>query len=920
MIIGQDELVELTMNVARGADGASPALLLEGPTGIGKSTLLRNAVTSVSDGDIRVLFAAAGAQDSSQPFQSLNELLWPIVDAVENLPAPLRLSLSEALQSSPAPRPPQMLLKQAVLALFAMVAKAAPVLLVVDDVDKLDRYSHDVLVHVIARLTGARVRALLSARHGALPNGMDRVAQVVEVAPLDDRHAAELLETQLRPPAPALRGELVRWSRGNPLALIESARACARTGVTKFRVQGIAGPGGGYAQFVGLLAGLPPDCRALMRHAAAGIGTESVDAITEAAGLGPDLSRWDPAVSAGLLTITDDGLVRFGHPLLRTAAYAESTPHERRIAHLALSESARLDPLCRAWHAASAAGHPDENTAAALETAVLRRGDDLYIARGLQRAAELSTDNVSAARRYGLAARAANFAGDPAWARSLSDRAVAGTDDATLRGYAIWTRASVLLQSARLSEANGLIHSVLDDPNPPPGSLALHLVTVAASAAYYSGDRRQRDLLRRWLSRMPDARGAGAQLPGAFPADAVDLQRAYIGLLADGTLDERWQRPGPAAVEPYRRLVTGVAAYLAEDSATAALDLAQAVDLFTDAGGLRGFTHLLAPLAWALLDTGRWTALSGLLDDAAAMPAVSELTLLDGEIASCRAQLLAYRGDRTGSQNALNRARNGARHTGESLATEVASIRAAGWSASGAGDFEGAYQVFRRLFGTDGRPAHFVVSYRGMAELAWSAARCGRTAEARTVIAGIADRLGSRPPVRLGLLRHQALALVATPDREAEHHYRLAVFDPAGQDWPLEQARARLHYGEWLRRTRRPSEARTQLSAALETFDRLGAHPLADIAASELRAAGGASPPTRTPAALEGLTAQQQQIVTLAASGLTNREIAARLKLSPRTIGSHLYQAYPKLGVSRRHELREFAPQGTGPDRTWSPA
>ena len=122
----------------------------------------------------------------------------------------------------------------------------------------------------------------------------------------------------------------------------------------------------------------------------------------------------------------------------------------------------------------------------------------------------------------------------------------------------------------------------------------------------------------------------------------------------------------------------------------------------------------------------------------------------------------------------------------------------------------------------------------------------------------------------------------------------------------MERARARLHYGEWLRRARRPAQARTQLAAALAVFERLGAVPFAQLARAELRAAGVSDSAARPVAGLDSLTAQERQIVTMAASGLTNREIGQRFNLSPRTIASHLYKVYPKLGVSRRHQLRDI--------------
>ena len=109
-----------------------------------------------------------------------------------------------------------------------------------------------------------------------------------------------------------------------------------------------------------------------------------------------------------------------------------------------------------------------------------------------------------------------------------------------------------------------------------------------------------------------------------------------------------------------------------------------------------------------------------------------------------------------------------------------------------------------------------------------------------------------------------------------------------------------------MRRARRPAEARPLLSTALAVFERQGAEALAALARAELRAAGVVSKSARTTAGFESLTAQEQQIVRLVASGMTNRQIGDQLNLSPRTIASHLYHVYPKLGISRRHELRDL--------------
>jgi len=131
--------------------------------------------------------------------------------------------------------------------------------------------------------------------------------------------------------------------------------------------------------------------------------------------------------------------------------------------------------------------------------------------------------------------------------------------------------------------------------------------------------------------------------------------------------------------------------------------------------------------------------------------------------------------------------------------------------------------------------------------------------------------------------------------------------DPDGESWPFERAQLRLDYGEWLRRQRRINDAKAVLASALETLRRLGAAPWTRRAEAELRACGVITQATpAAPDALAGLTAQQREIVILAGHGLTNSEIADRLFLSPRTVASHLYRSYPKLGIAGRHQLRDL--------------
>jgi DNA-binding CsgD family transcriptional regulator len=139
---------------------------------------------------------------------------------------------------------------------------------------------------------------------------------------------------------------------------------------------------------------------------------------------------------------------------------------------------------------------------------------------------------------------------------------------------------------------------------------------------------------------------------------------------------------------------------------------------------------------------------------------------------------------------------------------------------------------------------------------------------------------------------------------DAEDHYREALRLHAASGRPFDQARTALLYGEWLRRNRRGTDARAHLRTALTLFDRTGARPWADRARAELRAAGEPVPQKApAPDRLSLLTPQELQVVRLAASGATNRDIAAQLFISPRTVSHHLYRAFPKLGVTNRTAL-----------------
>src|SRR5712691_7343730 len=239
--------------------------------------------------------------------------------------------------------------------------------------------------------------------------------------------------------------------------------------------------------------------------------------------------------------------------------------------------------------------------------------------------------------------------------------------------------------------------------------------------------------------------------------------------------------------------------------------------------------------------------------------------------------------------------------------------RALGVAALADGSYLQAFTQLRALFSQDGTPLHNYASYLGLADLAAAAVRADRRMEGCDLIKHALSRLDATASARLGQLIARARGILAGPD-EAEAHFDEALCDPAGNQWPFERAQLRLDYAEWLRRRRRINDAKPVLTEALGTFRRLGARSWSQRTEAELRACGVAvaAPPGKRDA-LGELTPQQRQIVRLASDGLTNAQIGDRLFLSPRTVSSHLYRSYPKLGVAGRHQLRDVIARASTP-------
>lgn len=320
-------------------------------------------------------------------------------------------------------------------------------------------------------------------------------------------------------------------------------------------------------------------------------------------------------------------------------------------------------------------------------------------------------------------------------------------------------------------------------------------------------------------------------------------------------------------------------------------------------------------LALALYETGAWAAAQSTAEDAfrAAAEAGADNVTVGSPL--LQATLHALRGDHQAARAQAQEAVRGL-DLRKSRSLHVRYRHALGLAAFVAGDHDNAYDLLRATFTRDFTPlpVHYHASVYYLGDLAAAAVRAGRADDARSVLEAADHSLGATRSPRVHAVVRRATALLSDSE-DAERHFVSALADPACARWPFELALTRLDFGEWLRRRRRAAEARPMLGGALEIFQRLGAQPWAERAAAELRAAGApVSLPTASPAA--ELTSQERQIAELAAQGLTNRDIAALLHLSPRTVGYHLHKVFPKLGIRSRGQLRDaLSPDAGQPPR-----
>jgi DNA-binding CsgD family transcriptional regulator len=890
----------------------SQVLVLCGEAGIGKTALL-DYVEGRASG-CHVARATGVESEMELSFAGLHQLCAPMLDRLEHLPGPQQEALGIAFGLRVGTAPDRFRVSLAALGLLSSFAEKQPLVCLVDDAQWLDRASAQVLGFVARRLFAESVGLVFAVRD---PSERPELAGLppLDVRGLSTPDARALFDWAIPWRVDErVKDRIVAESRGNPLALQEMSRAGTVAQLAGGYGATDAAPLTGRIEkgFQQQALALPDETRRLLRIAAAEpLGDLAL--LWRAArhlGVSPDAAA--AAESADLIELRG-GRVYFRHPLVRAALHATGTVAERRAIHAALAEAtdAAIDPDRRAWHRALAVLDEDEALALELEASAARaqaRGGLVAAAAFLERAA-LATPDPSRRTARLLSAAAARFdAGMPDAAHELVVRAASGPAplDELQRARIDRMRAQIVFARRRGGDAPRLLLDAARRLHPLDAGLARDTYLEAIGAAIYAGrlaaiGARDAATAARTAPPAPQPprltdlllEGMVARFTGDYTSSIDALRRALSAfrrqaVTAEGPPCWLWIAC-PVAPEP-------LAADLWDDEAWH--ELAEtAVHVARDAGALAVLPIALTYRAGVHVHAGEFAAASALLEEADAITlAMGNAPLRYGTLS-----LAAWRGDEAPAVRVIDQCRRDATARGDGRALGLIGYVTAVLN-NGLGRYDAA------LAGAEEACEDEDLGFYGwsLVELIEAAARTGAYEKANAALQELESRTrAAGTDWGLGMLDRSRALL--SDGAIADALYRESIERLARCRIAVHAARARLIYGEWLRRENRRVDAREQLRAAFAMLDDIGADAFAERARRELLATGE-TVRKRTADSSNTLTAQETQIALLAAEGRTNPEIAARLFISARTAEYHLHKVFAKLGINSRRELHRALP------------
>ncbi|MDF6046214.1 LuxR C-terminal-related transcriptional regulator [Streptomyces sp. JH14] len=902
----RDVLGELGSALDGARDGRGSAVVIRGGPGSGKSTLLRRtADVAVAEG--WQVFQISGVPGGAgPPFSALRSLAYPVLNASRDLPAALRTALLDTVAGGVGATD-ALLAYSGLRQLLLAVARRRPTMVIVDDGQWLDLGSAKALAFLAHRLSGSRL-ALMAASPLDIPGPLDGNGTLeLVLTGLDDR-AADLLLTDHHPDlAPGVRTAVTATAQGNPLVLIDLPSALTPAqrrgeaalpdplpvGVTVERALG------------GPFRDLSVDTRVMLSLLATVDGEATrKDVVSAAEALGIDADALVPAERTGL--VTGEQVLRFSTPAYRCLAEATAPAAVRRLARSAWADYGYTQlGQTRDGQASAASGEPAMKRFDALARAALGRRDWGAGFRALQRAGDASTHPEQRSRRYAAAGEAALRAGRPDEALAvIRDRPAVDGPGGADGSFELVRTCAEFDTVCRVGRSSGELAGALSSGTVIGSEVRDEAALRLAETGSLRLSPEPARIALDWLEQHDGVGGEPLRI--AVTAHLAPVTRAAEIrerlFAAVGRFHENSGLSDP------RELVWMADAALRIDEAGLADLLVTTALRRLDPNDHSRIRHCEALQADLMLSAGRWTELR---DFAASR---RERTRRDGggrhdiDVTSRLLLVYACQGRYEQAETLLHEVcRWGAEH-GSAHHLHLAE-HAALLLALARGDDAPARQGIPAPLPGGGDPVTSAEARRAYVDVMRAALAQGDTGAARDLHARASARRLEDVSAETSLaVRHGAALLAAYEDAaDADERFRRALEAASSSTRPFARARLALDYGRWLRRQRETAAARTQLRASQDVFVRLGAVPWRDMALAELRAISVSARDTaagtvQSPGAAF-LSAQERRIARLAAQGLSNRQIADRLFISPRTVGSHLYKVYPRLGVSSRREL-----------------
>jgi DNA-binding NarL/FixJ family response regulator len=899
---------------APGLDSHRPGggtLIFVGEPGIGKTALLQAGLSSAQDRGLKALHGRGSESERHLPFAVLFDLVRPVLDHARDLSPVHRSALSQAfgLEQSAQPIEP-FFVALAALELVVEAATSQPLLVVIDDAHAMDQPSRDVIAFIARRLGSERVAVLLATRPDA---AIELAASIPDTGivlrtlrTLDLEQSRRLIHLRDRRLPRSVEQAVLRQADGNPLALLELPRALRNHGVLESDWPHEQAPLTSRLEMS--FATRLDDLSAVTRVLLGIMSVNDSNLLSEAAAAaklraGRELMPGDiaPAVSAGLIT-SDGSLIGFRHPLVRSAVWRATAAGERAAAHAALAQVTAADPDRSVWHRACASLQADEPLAEALEAAALRaltRGAPGTAVQWLERAAELSEDEALHAKRLLRAAEVAFELGRPATVRRLMQRAQAPGLGAAERARLLWLEGA--FDDGTPGDADGvrrLISSAASARDRAEADLAIHLLHGAATRCW-------------WGEPGAEVRAALVGTADSLPLDSRDP--SYLATIAVAGDFER-----------HAEVLASVAWWAEQDTVTALQlgGLARAAFVTADfdrvltfcspalvelrrQGRLGSLAQVLVFQSFAAMYTGRWDVTRVAADEARRLAEETQQPVWLACAVLGQANLAALRGESEAAHTVLKEAERIAVHTGNgALLNGVLLSR--GLAELGRERPAEAYAHLRRMMDPGDAAFHRTQRAWAVDYLAEAAVGCGETEDARGILARLEEEIHDVPSPGVVRAVSYAHALLAPQERAAARFADAYALGATASPWY--RARLDLAHGSWLRRHRQVTTSRAHLQSAFYTFEALHAQGWARRAARELRA-GGAREALAVEAPRADLSPQEWQIAQLAAAGLSNRDIGQQLYLSHRTVASHLYRIFPKLGITSRVQLHSYLQQ-----------